>query len=259
MKLSALIVDDEPPARSKIRNFLAARADIDVLGEAGDGVEAIEKIIQLRPDLVFLDIQMPRGDGFDVLREVYPHHKPMIIFTTAYDEYAIRGFEVEALDYLLKPFTAERFHKAIERAVRQRDSGTDLADKMLRLLDEARRSARRAQRILVRGKDRLFFLKTSEIEWAEAEEKYVLLHTRSERHLLRQSISALEAQLAPASFVRIHRCYLVNIEAVRELLPMGQGDCVAVLKSGLRLNVGRSYKDRLLDAMGEPLKRPAPQ
>jgi len=252
MKLSALIVDDEPPARSKIRKFLAAHADIEVLGEAGDGLEAIGKILQLRPGLVFLDLQMPRGDGFEVLREVYPRHKPMIIFTTAYDEYAIRGFEVEALDYLLKPFTAERFNQAIERALRQRDSGTDLADKMLRLLDDARRAARRAQRILVRGKDRLFFLKTSEIEWAEAEEKYVLLHTRSERHILRQSISALETQLAPASFVRIHRCYLVNLEALRELLPTGQGDCVAVLKSGLRLNVGRSYKDRLLDAMGEP-------
>jgi two-component system LytT family response regulator len=250
MKLRALIVDDEPPARSKIRKFLAARDDLEVLGEAGDGVEAVEKILGLRPDLVFLDIQMPRGDGFDVLREVYPRHKPMVVFTTAYDAYAIRGFEVEALDYLLKPFTAERFHKAIDRALRQRDSGADPADRMLRLLEEVRRSARRAQRILVRGKDRIFFLKTSEIEWAEAEEKYVMLHTRAEHHLIRQSISVLEAQLAPASFVRIHRCYLVNLEALRELLPIGQGDCVAILKSGLRLNVGRNYKERLLEAMG---------
>src|SRR5512143_1224363 len=117
MNLRCVIVDDEPPARAKVRKFLQARGDVEIVAEAGEGLEAIERILELRPDLVFLDIQMPRGGGFDVLREIYPHHKPLVIFTTAFDEYAIRGFEVEALDYLLKPFTAERLNTAVDRAI----------------------------------------------------------------------------------------------------------------------------------------------
>jgi two-component system LytT family response regulator len=250
VKLRALIVDDEPPARGKIRKFLEARGDVQIVAEAGDGVEAVEKLLELRPELVLLDIQMPRGDGFDVLREVYPQHKPMVIFTTAYDAYAIRGFEVEALDYLLKPFTAERLNRAVDRALRNLGAGAEIEDRVRRLLHGLDRSEQRPQRLLVRGQGRLFFLNASEVEWIEAEEKYVLLHARSGRHLIRQSISALEARLAPASFVRIHRCYLLNLEALKEVVPWGQGDCVAILKSGTRLNVGRSYKERLLAAMG---------
>ena len=250
MRLRALIVDDESPARRKIRMFLEARGDIEMVGEAGDGVEAVERLLDLRPELVFLDIQMPRGDGFDVLREVYPRHKPMVIFTTAYDAYAIRGFEVEALDYLLKPFTAERLNQAVDRALRHLGAEAEIEGCMRRLLSGLDRSAQRPQRILVRGEGRLFFLNASEIEWIEAQEKYVLLHARSGRHLIRQSISALETRLAPASFVRIHRCYLLNLEALKEVVPWNQGECIAVLKSGARLNVGRSYKERLLEAMG---------
>jgi two-component system LytT family response regulator len=249
VKICALIVDDEPPARNKIRKFLEARDDVELLGEAGDGVEAIEKILELRPDLVFLDIQMPRGDGFDVLKEVYPQHKPMVIFTTAYDQYAIRGFEVEALDYLLKPFTAERFHSAIDRAIRNQSGG--LEDKVGRLLENLRADANRPLRILVRSDGRIFFIKAAEIDWIEAEEKYVILHTRTQRHMVRQSISTLETQLASASFVRIHRCHLINLDALQEVVPWSHGDCVAVLKSGTRLNVGRNYRERLLRAMGD--------
>jgi two-component system LytT family response regulator len=249
MKLRALIVDDEPPARSKIRKFLSAREDVEVAGEAGDGLEAIAKVLELRPHLLFLDIQMPRGDGFDVLREVYPQHKPMVIFTTAYDEYAIRGFEVEALDYLLKPFTADRFHAAVDRAIRNHRSGPEMEDKVARLLEDLRGGINRTQRLLVRAEGRMFFVKASEIEWVEAEEKYVLLHTRSQHYLIRRSITALEAQLAPASFVRIHRSHLINLEALQEIVPWSQGDCLAVLKSGVRLNVGRGYKEKLLRAM----------
>jgi two-component system LytT family response regulator len=250
MNVRSLIVDDEPPARSKIRKFVEARPDVQVLGEAGDGVEAVEKSLALRPDLIFLDIQMPRGDGFDVLREVLPVHKPEVIFTTAYDEYAIRAFEVEALDYLLKPFTADRFHKAVDRAVRRLATKSEVGTKLTRLLDELRGATHRVQRVLVRGEGRTFFLKTSEIDWVESEEKYVILHTRAERHLVRQSLTALEAQLTPVSFVRIHRCYLVNLEALKEVVPWAHGDCVAILKSGVRLNVGRNYKEQLLRAMG---------
>ncbi len=250
MKIRALIVDDEPPARTKVRKFLNQRGDVEVVGEASDGVEAINQILQLQPDLVILDIQMPRADGFDVLREVYPQHKPSVIFTTAYDEYAIRAFEVEALDYLLKPFTAERLHTAVNRALRTRASVPDTDQKLTHLLETLRADLGRTQRVLVRADGRMFFVKTSEIEYIEAEEKYVLLHTKSQRHMIRQSISALEAQLAPAPFVRIHRCYLLNLDALQEVVPWAHGDCVAVLKSGVRLNIGRNYKERLLRAMG---------
>jgi two-component system LytT family response regulator len=244
----ALIVDDEPPARSKLRKFLQARQDVEAAGEAGDGLEAIEKILALKPDLLFLDIQMPRGDGFEVLREVYPHHKPAVIFTTAYDEYALRAFEVEALDYLLKPFTADRLHAAVDRAVRNLGKGFE--SKVTRLLEGVRAGPNRPQRILVKTDGRMFFVKTSEIEWVEADEKYVLLHTRSQRHMIRQSISALETQLASESFIRIHRCYLINLEALQEVAPWSHGDLVALLKSGVRLNVGRNYREQLLHAMG---------
>jgi two-component system, LytTR family, response regulator len=258
MKLRALIVDDEPPARSKIRKFLEARQDVELIGEAADGVEAITKILELRPGLVFLDIQMPRGDGFDVLREIYPEHKPLVIFTTAYDAYAIRAFEVEAIDYLLKPFTADRFHGAVDRAMRNRQSPLGLEDKLVRLLEDLRGTGGRVPRVLVRSEGRTFFVKASDIDWIEAEEKYVFLHTRSARLMIRQSIGVLEAQLASASFVRIHRSHLINLEALQEVVPWAHGDCVAILKSGARLNVGRNYKDRLFRAMGASASAPAP-
>jgi two-component system, LytTR family, response regulator len=251
MKVRALIVDDEPPARSKIRKFLQSRLEIELLGEAADGLEAIEKILALKPDLIFLDIQMPRGDGFEVLREVYAQHKPLVIFTTAYDEYAVRGFEVEALDYLLKPFTAERFHNAVDRAVRNLASGKNLEPNVNRLLADVHQNSSRTARILVRAPGRMFFVKASDIEWVEAEEKYAILHVSGQKHLIRQTISSLEAQLASASFVRIHRCHLINLEALKEVVPWTHGDCVAILKSGTRLNVGRNYKERLLREMGD--------
>lgn len=251
MKRTALIVDDEPPARAKIRKFLESRPDLEILGEAGDGLEAIQKILELRPDLLFLDIQMPRGDGFDVLREVYPQHKPIVIFTTAYDEYAVRAFEVEAVDYLLKPFTAGRFQQAIDRALRNFNAQSPFEEKLARLLKGLDSTGTRLQRILVRQEGRIFFVKTSEIEWIEAQEKYVLLHTRQQKHIIRQSMGALEARLASASFVRIHRCHLINLEALQEMVPWTHGDSLAILKSGVRLPVGRMYKERLLQALGQ--------
>ena len=250
MRLRALIVDDEPPARSKIRKFLEQRQDIEILGEAGDGVEAIEKALELRPDLLLLDIQMPRGDGFDVLREVYAQHKPLVIFTTAFDEYAVRAFEVEALDYLLKPFTADRFHQALDRALQNANAHSEAEGRLVRLLDNLRAAPNRVQRILVKSDGRMFFVKISDIEWIEADEKYVFLHTRTQKYMIRQSISALETQLAPESFVRIHRGSLINLEALQEIVPWSHSDCLAVLKSGVKLNVGRNYKDHLLRAMG---------
>lgn len=256
MKLRCIIVDDEPPARAKIRKFLQARQDVEVVAEASDGLEAIERILRLKPELVFLDIQMPRGDGFDVLKAVYPEHKPMIIFTTAFDEYAVRGFEVEAVDYLLKPFTADRFHSAVERSIKSLASRDGSAPSLARLLQGLPFQPNRVQRVLVRTPASMFFLKAADIDWIEAEEKYVLLHTGAQSHMVRQSIGALESQLAPACFVRIHRCHLLNLEALKEVCPLAHGDCVAVLKSGTRLKIGRNYKDALLRAMGASLQVP---
>ncbi len=250
MKLHALIVDDEPPALSKLRRLLAAHAEIEVVGEAADGLEAIQQILNLRPDLLFLDIQMPQADGFDVLREVYPQHKPAVIFTTAYDQYAVRAFEVEAVDYLLKPFTAERLNTALERALRARETPSVEDQKLARLLERLQVNPTRTPRILVRDGGRLFFVRAADVEYIEAEEKYVLLHTRSQNHMIRQSMSELETRLAPASFIRIHRGFLLNLEALQEIVPWAHGDCVAVLRSGARLRIGRQYKERLLQAMG---------
>jgi two-component system, LytTR family, response regulator len=253
--LRAFIADDEPPARNKIRKFLQGRPEVTVCGEAGDGLNTIQQVLALRPDLLFLDIQMPNGDGFEVLREVYLEHRPAVIFTTAYDQYAIRAFEVEALDYLLKPFTADRFHAAVDRALRPHVQAEPVTaepeSRIENLLAQIATRQTAHPRILVRDEDRIFFVKANEIEWVEAEEKYVLLHTHSQNHIIRQGISALEQQLGPAGFVRIHRSHLVNLEALVELVSLGRGDCVAVLKSGTRLNVGRNFKERLLAVMGK--------
>jgi two-component system LytT family response regulator len=234
---------------AKCANF-GGRNDVEIAGEAGDGLAAIRGILELRPDVVFLDIHMPNGDGFEVLREVYAEYKPAVIFATAYDQYAIRAFEVEAVDYLLKPFTADRFRAALERALRDRLRQPDGTDRMTALLQRLSTADPRAQRVLVRKDDRLFFVRASDIEWIEAEDNYVILHTRTERHILRDSLAALEARLGAAGFVRIHRSHLVNLDALKEVVALGRGDCVAVLKSGAQLSVGRNYKDRLLESMG---------
>jgi two-component system LytT family response regulator len=248
MKLRALIIDDEPPARTKIRKFAGMYPDLEVIGEAGDGMEAVAKILELRPDLIFLDIQMPRGDGFEVLREVYPEVKPFVIFTTSFDEYAIRAFEVEALDYLLKPFTVERFQRAVDRALRSR-SGGEAVDKMTRLLRDFQSSIPHIPRILVRNEGKMFFVKAADIEWVEAEEKYVLLHTRTQHHLIRKSISALESELPRSIFVRVHRGHILNLDALKEIDSLPHGDSVAILKSGVRIRVGRNYREALVRAM----------
>ena len=253
MKLRTLIIDDEPPARGKVRKFLEARSDVELLGEAADGVEAINQILELKPDLVFLDIQMPRCDGFDVLREVYPQHKPYVVFTTAYDAYAIRAFEIEALDYLLKPFTADRFNQAVDRAVRAIRGNAEAEARVARMLQQLNAAPNRIHRVFVRDKGRTFLVKAAEVEWIEAEEKYVVLHTRTQKHMIRQSISDLETQLAPASFVRIHRGHIINLNALQELAQGFHGDYIAVLNSGTRLNVGRNYRETLMQAMRESL------
>jgi len=248
-----LIVDDEPPARAKVRRFLAADAEVEVVGEAGSGPEAVDAIQRLRPDLVFLDIQMPGADGFGVLGALDDGAMPQVVFVTAYDAYALRAFEVHAVDYLLKPFDADRFRTALARAkerVRARPAADDLEQRIRRALAEARPPAAYLDRVLVRTGDRAVFLRTDEIDWLEAEENYVRVHAGREPHLVRGTLAGLEERLDPARFIRVHRSHVVNLASIRELHPWSHGDWMIVLRDGRELMLSRRYRDRLPELAG---------
>jgi two-component system LytT family response regulator len=250
-----LIADDEPPARAKLRRFLAADPEISVAGEAASGTEAVEMIERLRPDLVFLDIQMPGADGFGVLQAIDPAALPHVVFVTAYDEYALRAFEVHAVDYLLKPFDADRFRTALARAkerVRARlPAGDDaLNERIRRVLAEARPAPAYLERVLVRTGTRAVFLRTDEVDWLEAEENYVRLHAGRESYLVRGTLAGLEERLDPARFIRVHRSHIVNLASIRELHPWSHGDWMIVLRDGRELMLSRRYRDRIPELAG---------
>ncbi len=255
-KVRALIVDDEPLAREGIRMRLKQSPDIEVIGECGNGREAAEAILREVPDLVFLDIQMPRLDGFGVIEAVGVKRMPHVIFVTAYDEHALRAFEVSALDYLLKPIDGERFLEALER-VRSRIRGENLeaigerlSEMMAALKDERKylerlsiKSARSGQSAQSSG--RIIFLDVDEIDWIEAADNYVQVHAGRESHLLHATMNSLENRLDPDKFLRIHRSTIVNIGRIKELHPMFHGDYQVILKDGTELTSGRSYRENL--------------
>jgi two-component system LytT family response regulator len=250
-----LIADDEPPARAKLRRFLDADPEVAVAGEAASGTEAVEMIERLRPDLVFLDIQMPGADGFGVLQAIDPAAMPHVVFVTAYDEYALRAFEVHAVDYLLKPYDADRFRTALARAkerVRARPSAGDgtLDERIRRVLAEARPAPAYLERVLVRTGTRAVFLRTDEIDWLEAEENYVRLHAGRESYLVRGTLAGLEERLDPARFIRVHRSHMVNVASIRELHPWSHGDWMIVLHDGRELMLSRRYRDRIPELAG---------
>lgn len=250
-----LVVDDEPLAREKIRGMAANDPDIRVVGECTNGAEAIEAIQTIRPDLILLDVQMPEVGGFDVLEALKDEGLPPVIFITAYDHYAVRAFEVHALDYLLKPFDRERFKAAIERAKRQirRDNGTVLDARIISLLEQIREPTRYSERLVVKTGGRVFFLNTDEIEWIEAEGNYVNIHTGKKSYLLRETISSLEAQLDPKEFVRIHRSSIVRLDRIKELQPWSHGEYHVILGDGTQLTLSRSYREKLQGALGNSL------
>ncbi|HEU4883305.1 MAG TPA: LytTR family DNA-binding domain-containing protein [Longimicrobium sp.] len=250
-----LIADDEPPARAKLRRLLDADPESSVAGEAASGTEAVEMIERLRPDLVFLDIQMPGADGFGVLQAVDPAALPHVVFVTAYDEHALRAFEVHAVDYLLKPFDADRFRTALARAkerVRARPSaGEDGLDaRIRRVLAEARPAPAYLERVLVRTGTCAVFLRTDEVDWLEAEENYVRLHAGTESYLVRGTLAGLEERLDPARFIRVHRSHIVNLASIRELHPWSHGDWMIVLRDGRELMLSRRYRDRIPELAG---------
>jgi len=246
MTLRAVIVDDEPPARRKIRTLLRFDRRFEVAGEAGDGLAAVREIEAVRPDLVFLDIQMPGLSGFEVL-EALGNSRPQVIFTTAFDQYAVRAFEVRALDYLLKPFDPERFREALDRAIEGRGSRATIDARVDQLVKDWREQRGPLQRILVRDRDRLRIINTEEIVWIEAEEKYVRLHLEREDVLHRDTMNNLERRLDPQRFVRTHRRQIVNLGLVKDLSPWAHGDYVITLVGGQRLTLGRRFRSRFLE------------
>lgn len=254
MPIRTLIVDDEPLAREKLRAFLEAESDIEVVGEARDGKEAVQSIESLRPDLVFLDIQMPELTGFEVVENLDREALPQIIFVTAYDNYALKAFEVHALDYLLKPYDRERLHQALEKARREQDR-QQLGDvqKQLRALlaDLDKQRAQFPDRLVVKTAGRVVFVKVDDIDWVDAAGNYVKLHVAAESYLLRETMSRLEERLDPKKFLRIHRSTIVNIERIKELQQQFHGDYLVILKSGQRLTLSRSYRDRIQGLLEE--------
>lgn len=253
MTIRTLVVDDEPVARAGMRRLLAADPDLEVVGEAGDGKAAVAAICDLRPELLLLDIQMPEMDGFDVLEEVGADAVPAVVFVTAYDQFAIRAFEVEALDYVLKPFEDERFAAVIARAKRhirrERDDG--LADRLANLLErfDAPGRAATTKRIMVKEGGRVFFQPAHEVDWIEAADYYARIHVGEETYLVRESLSSLEERLQPG-FLRVHRSAVVNLERVRELRSDWRKRPTLVLRTGRVLPVSRSRRESLERALG---------
>jgi two-component system LytT family response regulator len=238
MTLRSLVVDDEPLARRRLRTLLRAEPQVAVVGEAEDGDAAVDAIRKLRPDLVFLDVQMPGLDGFGVLDQVGLDRVPAVIFVTAYDRYALQAFDAHAVDYLLKPFDRARLREAIARAVKLSDSD-ELLQRVYSLLAMA--AKRPLRRVLVRSGGRIHFVSTSEIDWIEAAGHYVTLHAGRQAHLLRETMAALAARLDADRFVRVGRGTIVNLDAVRELQPASHGDLDVVLRNGTRLRASRRY------------------
>jgi len=252
-RVRTLIIDDEPLARDKIRYLLAKDPDIEIVGEAENGQDAVSKIEEKHPDLVFLDIQMPGLDGFGVLKKVGPGRVPGIVFVTAYDQYALQAFEVHALDYLLKPFAAKRFNEMLGRAKDQlrNRSGDALTQQILSLLDGLGTSHRYLERVVVKSNGRVFFLKVDDIDWIEAAGNYLDIHMGTQTHLLRETMNGMEGQLDPRKFVRIHRSTLVNVERIKELSPLFHGDYVVTLTNATRLTLSRSYRENLISLIDD--------
>jgi two-component system LytT family response regulator len=247
MDMRILIVDDEPLACERIRTLLAAERDLEVVGECHDGRSAVAAIASLGPDLVFLDVQMPEMDGFAVLQSIDPGRMPAVIFVTAFDQYAIRAFEVCALDYLLKPFDRERFAKALARGRGEhlRRGAGDLDQRLKNALEEWNSRRKYLDRLVIRSGGRVFFLRIEELDWIEAAGNYVRLHAGREEHLYRETMARLEAALDPEKFARIHRSTIVNVDRVKEMHPLFRGDYTVILRDGRELTLSKAYRDRL--------------
>ena len=253
MKIRTLIVDDEPLGRERIRTLLAGDPEIEIAGECADGRSAVAAIEQTRPDLVFLDVQMPEVDGFGVVGALAGENLPVIIFVTAYDKYAVQAFEGHALDYLLKSFDRERFQAALQRAKEeiQRSRAGAINERLVGLLEDLQAKRKYLTRLVVKTAGRIVFLRVEEIDWVEAADNYVRVHAGRETHLLRETLQSLAGRLDPERFLRIHRSTLVNLDRIRELQPMFHGDYQVKLGDGTELTLSRNYREKLLEPLGQ--------
>jgi two-component system LytT family response regulator len=260
LPIKAVIVDDEALARDAIRLRLKGEPDIEVVGEAADGADAVELLRRIQPDLLFLDVQMPVMDGFEVIESVPSDHLPIVVFVTAYDRYALKAFETHALDYLLKPFTASRFHAAIDRArlevAKSGDHGTH--QRLIELLEERRRARGRSgdpnaagqdylARLAVKRNQRIALIGVADIDWIESSGNYLHLHAHGTSHVVRMTMGELERRLDPARFARIHRSTIVQMDRIQDIIAAWHGDFDVTLRDGTVLRLSRNYRDRVLD------------
>ena len=258
-RIRTIIVDDEPAARRGVRLLLERDREVEIVGEAAGGVEAAELIRRAKPDLAFLDVQMPGGDGFEALSQIDPATAPAVVFVTAYDEHALRAFDVHAVDYLLKPYDDLRFAAALQRAKTEvrRHQTDSVNSRLTQLLDYLRQSGddRAAKesavgdRILLKSSGEIFFLKAEEIDWIEAEGDYMKFHVAGRAHLMRETMARLEARLDPKRFIRIHRSTIVNLDRLRKLSPSFAGDYAVILHDGTKLKLSRGYHERIATLM----------
>jgi two-component system, LytTR family, response regulator len=276
-KLRVLVADDEAIARAGLCALLTADPDVDVVAECADGAQAVRALRELRPDVAFLDVQMPALDGFAVLRQIESEYVPTIVFVTAYDRYALRAFDAHAVDYLLKPFEDERFHLALARAKERARAAAaavsapseNVADgsaetlaaltgRLAAFLDATERgggatAAQYPARLVVREAGSMRFVRTADLVWIEAADYYVKLHARGKVHMLRESMGSLEERLDPATFFRVHRSAIVNLDHVRELQPFGRGEHVVILDDETRLRLANTRREELEQRLGDRL------
>jgi two-component system LytT family response regulator len=246
-KIRTLVVDDEELARERLRTLLEEEPEIDLIGECSNGREAVETIRRESPDLVLLDIQMPELDGFGVLAALEESELPLVVFVTAHDKFALKAFEVHAVDYLLKPFDRARFQQALQRALdRLRRHETELLnERLMALLADVRPPPKYADRLAIKAEGRVSFLKTDDIDWIEAADNYVNIHAGNESYLLRETMTSLEDKLSPQKFLRISRSAIVQVDRIKELQPLFHGEYAVILRNGTRLTLSRSYREKL--------------
>jgi two-component system LytT family response regulator len=252
MPIRVLLSDDEALARERLRSLLEDELDLEIVGECGDGKSAISLIKRDKPDLVFLDIQMPEIDGFGVVSALRDHPMPLTIFVTAYDRYAMKAFEVHALDYLLKPVAKDRLSEALEHARKQlqQPSEATFQRRVLNLLSELDSRQTAPQRIVIKADGEIVCLKPAEIDWAESAGNYVCLHVGAATHILRETITSLENRLGQHQFLRVHRSTLVNVDRIKTLRPSLYGDYSILLRDGTKLTLSRGFRENVLKRLG---------
>ncbi len=248
-KIRALVVDDEAHARTRLRQLLLVERDIELVAECANGREAVEGIQRHRPDLVFLDVQMPRLGGFEVCQTLLEAKAalPLIVFVTAHDQYALKAFEIHALDYLLKPFDSERFRQALDhvRAQMRRAQAPASDSALSSLLQELRGRTQRPERLVFKQNGGMIFIQVAAIDWVEADGNYIKVQAGATTHHVRETLASIEAQLPQESFLRLSRSTIVNLDRVKELKPLFYGDCLVLLQDGSRLKLSRNYRERV--------------